>query len=313
MKKQMYFNDMIFLSHGNKIIIKDKEGSKGMKYLTISELGKINYFNLYNRALRHGIHNFYKINSNIDCVIIKGKILFYENRNLINTLEINNGSRPLRKGVVYKEDYIIYSEYYGNKGREPIHVYKYNYINDKKEIVYTFNDIRHIHFIQEDINNSNYLYIGTGDLDDECGIYKFDLINHILQVIGGGSQMWRAVSLLQTNKFLYWGTDNPSGTNYIMRYNLESNRVEKLQQIDGPAYYSARAKSNEMYIATTIEDRKRHKAIIYRTLDGQNWDKYLEFKKDALHTKYFGYGLVEFINNQEELNELMYNLIGLKE
>ena len=51
MKKQMYFNDMIFLSHGNKIIIKDKEGSKGMKYLTISELGKINYFNLYNRAL----------------------------------------------------------------------------------------------------------------------------------------------------------------------------------------------------------------------------------------------------------------------
>ena len=57
----MYFNDMIFLSHGNKIIIKDKEGSKGMKYLTISELGKINYFNLYNRALRHEIHNFTKL------------------------------------------------------------------------------------------------------------------------------------------------------------------------------------------------------------------------------------------------------------
>ena len=34
--------------------------------------------------------------------------------------------------------------------------------------------------------------------------------------------------------------------------------------------------------------------------------------KDIFHTKYFGYGLIEFINNQKELEELIYNLNGLK-
>ena len=94
---------------------------------------------------RHGIHNFYKINEDIDCIVIKKKILFYKNRKNFRKLDIENGSRPLRNGITFKEDSIIYSEYYGNSDREPINVYKYNFIEDKKEILYTFNNIRHIH------------------------------------------------------------------------------------------------------------------------------------------------------------------------
>lgn len=312
MKKQMYYNDMIFSSSGNKILVNKKGRSKSAKYLTITKLGLINYFNLYNRASRHGIHNFYKINGNIDCIIIKGKFLFYDSKRLINILALENGSRPLRNGVVYKDTYIIFSEYHGNKNREPINVYKYSFIENKKEILYTFYNIRHIHFIQEDINNPNNIYIGTGDLDDECGIYKFNLVNYNITKIGGDSQIWRAVSLLQNDKTLYWGTDDPDGINYIVRYNLESNKLEKIQQIDGPAYYSTITKNNDMFIATTIEDRKKHRAIIYKTSNGEKWDNYMEFKKDLFHTKYFGYGLIEFINNQRELDELVYNLNGLR-
>ncbi|NMA23714.1 MAG: hypothetical protein GX938_09455, partial [Spirochaetales bacterium] len=184
-------------------------------------------------------------------------------------------------------------------------------IKNKKEILYTFYNIRHIHFIQQDINNSNNIYIGTGDLDAECGIYKFNLKDLAIKKIGGGLQTWRAVSLLQNKNTLYWGTDDPDGQNYIIKYNLEENKLEKIQEIDGPAYYSTKTKNNNMFIATTIEDRNRHKAIIYKKTDGEKWHKYAEFKKDFLHAKYFGYGLVEFINNQDELDELVYNLNGL--
>lgn len=309
----MYYKNKIYTSVGKEIVILGKEGDKKEKYLKINQLGFINYCSLYNRALRHGIHNFYKIDDDIDCVVIKGKILFYRNRKLINILQIEKGSRPLRNGIVYKDNYIIYSEYHGNESREPVNIYKYNFIKNKKEILYTFDNIRHIHFIQQDINYSNNIYIGTGDLDGECGIYKFDFKGAVMKKIGGGSQIWRAVSLIQNNQTLYWGTDDPDGQNYIMRYNLEEGKLEKVQEIDGPAYYAVKTKSNDMFIATTIEDRDRHKAIIYKKVDEEKWNEYKEFKKDLFHTKYFGYGLVEFINNQGKLDELIYNLNGLRE
>jgi len=311
-KYQMYHNNKFYASLGNKIIVREKDNSQWNDYIIIEKLSLINYFELYNRLLRHGIHNFYKIDEYIDCIIIKANILFYNNKELVNVLKLENGSRPLRNGIVYKSDHIIYSEYYGNKDRQPVNIYKYNFIEDKREIIYTFNNIRHIHFIQEDIKDHDRLYIGTGDLDNECGFYIFNLQKKEMKKIDGDSQIWRAVSILQNNNSLYWGTDDPSGKNYIIKYSLENNKLEKIQEISGPAYYSTITKNQEMFIATTIEDRKRHKAIIYKSLNGEIWDKYMEFKKDIFHTKYFGYGLIEFINNQKELEELIYNLNGLK-
>ena len=308
----MYYNNKFYASLGNKIIVREKDKPQWTDYLIIEKLSTINYLELYNRLLRHGIHNFYKIDESNDCIVIKRKILFYKNKKIINVLNLKNGSRPLRNEIVYKIDHIIYSEYYGNKNRQPINIFKYNFIEDKKEIIYTFNNIRHVHFIQEDINDSDILYIGTGDLDSECGIYIFNLKNQGMEKIGGGSQIWRAVSILQKDNVLYWGTDDPVGKNYLIRYSIRDNKLEKIQEISGPAYYSTRTKNNDMFIATTVEDRKKHKAIIYTTSDGKRWDKHMEFRKDVFHTKYFGYGLIEFINNQEELEELIYNLNGLK-
>lgn len=311
-KKQTYYKNKIYSSLGNKIKVAGKDNGKQKTYIMVDGLGIMNYFELYNRLFRHGIHNFYKINDEIDCIVIKKKILFYKGRKIFRGLDIENGSRPLRNGIVFEDDHIIYSEYHGNKNREPVNMYKYNFIEDKKEILYTFDDIRHIHCIHQNINDPNYLYIGTGDLDKECGIYKFNLEGLDIRKIGGGSQIWRAVSILQSNNVLYWGTDDPDNRNYIMRYNQENNKLEKTQKIDGPAYYSVMTKNNDMFIATTVEDRKEHKAVIYKTSDGKRWDKHIEFKKDIFHTKYFGYGVVEFINNQEELGELVYSLNGLK-
>lgn len=311
MKRQMYYNNRIYLSKGNKIFVNKKQSIEKLEYLTIDQLNFMNHFEIYNRALRHGIHNFYKINDDIDCVIIKGKILFYINKKLSNILILNKGSRPLRSGILFRKDHIIYNEYHGNRNREPINIYKYNFIENKKEIIYTFHNIRHIHCIEQNVYDPNNIFIGTGDLDEECGIYNFNLKTQEMKKIGGGSQIWRTVSILQKNNSLYWGTDDPVGKNYIVKYSLNQNKLEKVQEIDGPAYYSTITKKNDMFIATSIEDKNNHRAIIYRNSSGSKWDKYLEFKKDIFHTKYFGYGIIEFINNQEELDNLIFNLVGL--
>ena len=78
---QMYYNNYLYASKGNKILRKTINGNNWELYIKIDDLNILNYIELYNRALREGIHNFYKINDEIDAVVLKGEILFSEIRN----------------------------------------------------------------------------------------------------------------------------------------------------------------------------------------------------------------------------------------
>ena len=101
-QRQMYYKGKVYSSVGNRILVEEKEDNpKRRTYLKIKELSSLNYFRLYNRLLRHGIHSFYKIDESFDCVIIKNQIQFYKNGELANSLKLEKGSRPLRHGVVY--------------------------------------------------------------------------------------------------------------------------------------------------------------------------------------------------------------------
>jgi len=315
MKKyyQMYYDGYIYASYGDKILRKQIDSNYWELYMKIDDLNILNYFDLYNRLLREGIHNFYKINEEIDVLVLKGQILFYQNKILMNRLILDNGSRPLRKGILFEEDKIVYSEYYMNKRKEPINVYEYDFFKSKRTILYTFYDIKHIHFIQRDKTDKYSIFIGTGDLDHETGIYKLNIKNKKIEKIGGNSQLWRSVSLLQKGDYLIWGTDSPNCQSYIVRYNLSNKKLEKLKKVEGPAFYSTFDKGGNMYIATIVENRKRHKAILYKSEDGIKWEEIKEYKKDIFHLKYFGFGIIEFINNQENLDKLYINLVGLKE
>jgi len=309
---QMYYNNYLYASKGNKILRKTINGNNWELYMKIDDLNILNYIELYNRALREGIHNFYKINDEIDAVVLKGEILFFRNKKLLNRLIIEKGSKPLRNEIIFKDDKIIYSEYFGNKDREPIYVYEYDFFNNKRNILYAFNNIRHIHFIQQDNENNDIAYIGTGDLDDECGIFRFNTRTKTIEKIGGNSQLWRAVSVLQKDNYLIWGMDSPDIQPYIVRYNLDNKNLEKLKKIAGPAHYSTIDKEGNMYIATAVEKRKEHKAVIYKSNNGTIWKEYKEYKKDIFHLKYFGFGIIEFMNNQDKVKELFINLKGLK-
>jgi len=316
----MYYDGYLYASCGNEIVRRKLTDIVWEKYLRIRDLSVLNYSDLYNRALRHGVHNFYKVSREIDAVVLRKKIVFYRNRKLLSTLTIDRGSKPLRSGVAFYGDKVIYGEYFDNGGylttkeRSPVNLYMYDFINDKLDILYTFDNIRHIHFVQPSIKNKNILYIGTGDLDSESAIFRFDLRTSNIEKIGGGSQTWRAVSIIQMDDYLFWGMDSPDEEAYIMKYDLESGVLEKLEKVPGPVYYSTMNRKGQMFMSTTVEDRARHTAVIYRSIDGgKNWVEYKRFKKDIFHEVYFGFGKIEFINNQEQLDELYYNLIGLKE
>jgi len=268
---------------------------------------------LLKRLLRINIFKVIHYN-NIKILVIKKKILIIHKSGSSFEIPVKRGSRPLKDGVEVIPPFLYYGEYWQNPERKPVYLYQVNLESGEQTIFHEFSNIRHIHFVQQDKFDRNYLIVGTGDLNHESGIYRINIKAKNIEVIGEGSQTYRAVSIIQTKDYLFWGSDDPDGDNFIYRYSKSNSKLNKLHKLEGPAYYSATDKKERMYVATTIEDRKRHRAIIYRSTDnGENWEQYKEFKKDIWHAKYFGYGLIEFAENQKELEELSYKLTGLKE
>ncbi len=268
-------------------------------------------------------------------VVSRKRIRAYDGPQLRYSLPIERGSRPTKSGAAAVGGSLYYGDYWGNPERVPANIYRVDLATGRREVFYRFDWVRHIHFVQPDryggpgdgdgadigkdavpgeadnAGSAGALLIGTGDYDEESGIYRLDLASKKLETIGLGSQTYRAVSLLQYEDALIWGTDDPDGRNFIYRYDKGSGELTRLHELDGPAYYSARDARGRLYIATTIEDRSRHRALVYRSADGgRSWHEYREFVKDSWPTKYFGHGIVEFVDGQEEREELRYVLHG---
>ena len=298
----------IVSSIGNLIQIGEQKGNT----FSIDGVLSDNY-SLIKRLIRNDIHAV-KCFDGYFIVVVKGSIYIFKNKQKTAEIRIDKGSRPLRDGIAIIDNHMYYGDYWGNPDREAVNLYRVDLTTLDKEIFYRFETARHIHFVQKDTSTTDCLLVGTGDSDEESGIYQLNTKTKELVVLGAGSQKFRAVSMLQVDTMLFWGSDDPDGDNHIYSLDRLTNNLKQICAIEGPAYYSTINKLGHLFMATTIEDRNRHKAIIYRSVDnGLTWETFKQFKKDIWHVKYFGYGIVEFVDGQEEYEELMYNLIGLKE
>jgi len=309
----IYNNNKIWCSKGHSIYYYDLFQKEYNYYTKVNKLSFINKNKLFNRLFRDGIHNIIFTNNKLMCVVIKNYFLIYEENTIKDIYNIPEGKRPLRNGVTSHNSGIIFSDYSNNRDRFPVNIYYINFNSGLTKKILTLKNIRHIHFIKKNEKNKDQIFIGTGDKDQESSILLYDLKTNKLKYLGSGSQQWRAVSLLQENNNLFWGSDCPYKKNYIYHYNLKSKNPKKIKGIAGPAYYSSKDKKGRLYIATTIEDKREHRAIIYCSENGGiEWDELIEFKKDIWHQKLFGYGIIEFIHNQNNLKKLYINLQGLK-
>lgn len=190
----------------------------------------------------------------------------------------NKGRGVMPMGIVVDNTgTIFFGEYGFNANRDEVSLY---FSKDDGKTWKTLKkflpgEIRHIHAVQYD-EYENLIWIATGDLPNESIIGNFDLKYHKFTVVFQGSRMYTAVSLMFTSDYIYWGTDAPERQNYIYRYNRKTKELQRLNELDGPVYYSYKMNNGNMIFGTYVEkgagelDRK---ATVWYSINGNDWQK----------------------------------------
>lgn len=204
-----------------------------------------------------------------------------------------NGSRPLV--LSHANGLIYYGEYRSNPERSPVHVWATDSLGKEWKKVWQFQGVRHIHGVYYD-KTSDSIWVTTGDYEGEVGIWRTDDNFTSLRQVVGGTQQLRAVQLLFTSEYVYFGSDTPYEENHIYRMDKLGDKVEQLKDVEGSVFYGCTV-GNNIFFSTVVEPSRVNKtryAQVWGSDDGNNWKMVTRFRKDLWPMKFFQYGQIFF-------------------
>lgn len=257
------------------------------------------------RLFRLGVRSLRKLGSGTFLVIADKRIFRLRNGQGQAVYSFPRGFGPIREGWCEDNKGNVYlGEYFTNgKCRYPVRLLKSTDDGQTWEVIRIWHHIQHIHFVQYDPFSSR-IWLGTGDRDEESNISFSEDEGKSWTELGSGDQMFRAVTLLFTKDYVYWGTDAPTKQNYIYRYARKSGEIERMVAVGGPVNYSMSLKNGIKLFNTDVEgkseegitewDRKSH---IWASKDGIHWEDLIGWEKDSWPYK-LGYGRVYFPHGQ---------------
>ena len=260
---------------------------------------------IINRLLRRHINHL---------CIINDFLIIFTNKKIFRYSLISKEIIEYNKKIDYKPliicDYnnkIYFGEYKSNPERDPVRLFELDPNSMKIKTIHIFEDVRHIHGVFYD-NYTNKFWITTGDTDSESIIWQVDKNFKSFKIIVQGRQLFRAVQLLFTENFIYYGTDTPEEKNYICRINRNSNQVEKLQRVGSSVFWGCKV-NGHLFFSTTIEPSKINNtkySVIWGSKNGESWAPIIRHKKDLWHRKLFQYGQTFFPQGENNSNVLFY-------
>jgi len=257
------------------------------------------------QAFRVGVHNWIVLPNGDWVIVCKRRILKRSaTGGEFRVVErIKRGNKPAFHGLAACPDgTVLYGEYAMNLDRSlPIAVYR---SDDRAETfikVHEFDpgDVRHIHFVQWDPFDE-CLWMGTGDADKECRLYRSVDQGVSWEVVGEGSQLWRTIGLVFTRDYLYWGTDagSDAGTtpNCIVRLARSTSDIEKLVEVQGPCHGIGMLADGTLMVSTGVEGGRNEadgRAHLWVSGDGTIWSDVASWRKDRW-SKLVQFGVLHF-------------------
>lgn len=306
----------------NLLIYKSGEKKRVLSKLPASLKERILSSFVFTRlGLRLGIHAAIPLSEGRILAVMKRRFVLIEQDGSSRVIDkIHRGNKPASRAIcVLPDGAILYGEYLLNKKREsPVAIYRSREIEDGFEKIYEFpaGIVRHIHFIQWDLYES-CLWMGTGDRDDESFIYKSYDYGLSWDRINGGSQLWRAVSIIITPDALFWGTDagSDAGTtpNFIVRFDKKTKELSAIQRVQGPCHGACLLLNSVLCISTGVEGGENEAdkyAHLWISENGVTWREVFERKKN-IWPHIIQFGVMRMPPGCETSNKLNFTAFAL--
>jgi hypothetical protein len=161
---------------------------------------------------------------------------------------LHNGLVQLRSGR------ILFGEYFRNDRRVPVRLYASDDDGQSWRVAHELpaGRVRHLHAVVED-PYSDEVWLCTGDHDQESFLARSSDGGQHFEVVGGGSQAWRACCVLFTREHVYWGADTSKYVEHRNIYRLRRSEVtpEPLQAVDGAVEFGVRLGGDLLAFSTS--------------------------------------------------------------
>lgn len=311
--------------------------AKGMTFYAIDYSGKrvtpknsvggmmdrlIGMCRLSRQLLRIGLHHLLPLaNGNI---LVTSKRITYivsPEGDVVFTFTGYQGNKPGHQGVCVTPDgTIFFAEYLLNPNRDhAIRLYRSTDNGASFHVVkeWPAGDIRHLHFVKWD-NYEQCLWLGTGDYGEdnkENRLYRSNDNGITWELIGEGSQDWRAIGVCFTKDALLWGTDagSCSDTVHFIRMDRKTKLMEILEDFEGPCHGCASYADGRAFFSTGVEGGENEKDRYSRlkAFDGEKTKEVYRLKKD-LFPLILQYGVMRFPLGTDTCTKVVFTTMGLQ-
>jgi len=266
----------------------------------------LNSFRLVRRLLRSDVSNIKVLSSTSKVVMAHDNIYRYDADNEWMYCSSIVGHRPLFL-MRTPTDHLFYGEYRANAERSPVSVWCSADSGETWRPAWTFDNVRHIHGVFYD-SYTESIWVTTGDDNEECGLWitRDNFAN--LDLVVGGTQQQRAIQLLFTKRYVYFGTDSPLEINQICRLDRKTNKIEILQSVSGSVFYGCKVNDN-LFFSTAVEPsvvNKSRYACLWGSPDGYKWKCLTKYRKDIWPMKLFQYGQIIFPAGDNQTRKLWF-------
>lgn len=256
----------------------------------------ISNIRIIDRCLKNSILQAHKTKNGGYLVATGNKWWFIDKEGYPVEIEKFTDTRPMCRGICESNNGIIYvAEYNTNANKQLAKIFRSKDCRSF-DVAWEFlkGEIRHVHALILDPELENRIWILTGDADNESRIFYTDDDFSSLQCFLSAGQKSRATDLIIRGGQLYWGTDSPIESSFIMRADKKSpNLFEKIGELPGPAYYMTQNKAGGIYLGTTVEPGpavKDNYGHIFGLRPDNSWREMARFKKDIFPQ----YGILYF-------------------
>ena len=277
----------------------------------------ISHFSLLSRAARL-YPRASKINGDNIFFALKGRLDSYnviENK-LLDICKFKNGmSSPL--SFVSFKDGVLFGEYLNNPNKEKVDIVFAS--NNGTKVVYSLDNIRHIHGLVPCIGKNQFV-VFTGDDGEEAGIGLLSInndkpcFNYVLK----GKQEYRGCTGAVFNDVLIYATDSPFIKNSVYSFSLNKNINNFFASVKGSVVYG-HSTTQKFYFSSCVESNLKKNldgsntiiktdgingGILSKTSELSCFDSFnnsIEIidsgKKDILSIHYFGFGSFLFADS----------------